>query len=151
MAFAVVKQHQEAGTNRRNQRADVCWSGVTSGTKRNVPHLKFAQPDAPAICSGVVTETVTQGRQGGFEGGHFRRICQPGGQIEHGSGDQSRYGGAADVFHLAARKERKPEPRRFLPEGFCPARVVFAQPQFAASRPQPRFVLITGPDSFKRL
>ena len=44
MAFAVVKLLQEAGTNGRNQRADVCWSGVTSGTKRNAPHLEFAQP-----------------------------------------------------------------------------------------------------------
>ena len=109
---------------------------------------RFAQPDAPAICSSVVTETVTQSGQGGFKGGHFRRIFQPGGQIEHGFSDQSRYGGAADVFHLAAWRERKPEPRRFLPEGFCPARVVFAQPQFAASQLQPRFVLINGPDSF---
>ena len=42
MAFAVVKQHQEVGTNGRNRRA--CWGGVTSGMKQNVPHLEFAQP-----------------------------------------------------------------------------------------------------------
>ena len=44
MALAVVKLLQAAGTNSRNQRADVCWGGVASGTKRSVLYLEFAQP-----------------------------------------------------------------------------------------------------------